>query len=139
MAKQKVSKTKDYGSYLWRGGKKIELEKESDRFTVMPSSREQLERLRDMSGVRNIKAVTNQVLKVETVATERDSTMSALRSERIKKGGMSQHLTYKLFHDNFLGMARTLRLSFENAVYHITAKGEQERVYLLHDFRPFGL
>lgn len=78
------TKTEDIGRYVWRGGKKIELEKEDDRFTVMPSSPEQLERLRGVPGVRDIKPVTNQVFKVETTTTERDSTMDVLRSDTFK-------------------------------------------------------
>ncbi|HJZ40550.1 MAG TPA: S8 family serine peptidase [Bacteroidales bacterium] len=67
--------------YVWRGGQKIELEKETDLFTVMPASKEHLTRLRQAPGVRNIKAVTNQVFKVETTPVERDNTMAALRSQ----------------------------------------------------------
>jgi subtilisin family serine protease len=46
----------------------------------MPASAEQLETIRNTPGVRALRAVTNQVFKVETLATERDSTMAALRS-----------------------------------------------------------
>jgi subtilisin family serine protease len=69
------------GTYVWRGGQKIEIEKEPDRFTVIPSSAEHLGKLRSAPGVRSIKSVTNQVFKVETSSAERDSTMAALRSE----------------------------------------------------------
>jgi subtilisin family serine protease len=67
--------------YVWRGGKKIELEKETDRFTVIPSGKEHLTRLRQAPGVRSIKEVTNQVFKVETSPVERDNTMATLRSQ----------------------------------------------------------
>lgn len=79
--KQPKSKPTDIGSYVWRGGQKIELEKEDDRFTVIPSNPEHLERLRKAPGVRAVKPVTNQVFKVETTATERDPAMTTLRSE----------------------------------------------------------
>ena len=79
--KEPKSKSTDAGSYVWRGGQKIEIQKEDDRFTVLPSSPEHLERLRQAPGVRAIKPVTNQVFKVETTATERDTAMSSLRSE----------------------------------------------------------
>ncbi len=69
------------GTYAWRGGRKIELEKEPDRFTVIPSSEEDLDKLRSAPGVRSIKAVTNQIFKVETTPTERDGAMAAMRSE----------------------------------------------------------
>ena len=76
-----TKKAKDVGHYVWRGGHKIELEKQGDRFTVQPSSPEQLERVRSAPGVRAIKPVTNEVFKIETTATERDAAMAALRSE----------------------------------------------------------
>ncbi|HEX8141073.1 MAG TPA: S8 family serine peptidase [Pyrinomonadaceae bacterium] len=69
------------GQYLWRGGHKIEVEKVVDRFTVIPATPVQLESLRNAPGVRNVTAITNQVYKVETTKTERDASMSALRSE----------------------------------------------------------
>lgn len=79
--KEERVKAEDNGSFIWRGGQRIMLEKESDRFTVMPSSPEHLERLRRVPGVTGIKPVTNQVFKVETSMTERDGAMAALRSE----------------------------------------------------------
>lgn len=82
--KQPTPKPTDIGSYLWRGGQKIEVQKEDDRFTVLPSGPEHLERLRQAPGVRVIKPVTNQVFKVETTATERDTAMSSLRSDAYK-------------------------------------------------------
>jgi hypothetical protein len=35
--KSSVNKAEDLGSYVWRGGKRIELEKEDDRFTIIPT------------------------------------------------------------------------------------------------------
>lgn len=75
---------KDHGGYLWRGGKRIPLEKESDRFTLMPSSPRQLEELRRIPGVRAIERVTNEVFKVETTSTERDTAMATARSESFR-------------------------------------------------------
>jgi subtilisin family serine protease len=84
-----INNPENIGSYVWRGGEKIELEKQTDRFTVMPASQNQLERLRGAPGVRNIKPVTNQVFKVETTATENDATMATLRSEAF--GAVAHH------------------------------------------------
>ena len=84
MAKAKKSSTDkqtDFGAYIWRGGQKVAIEKEGDRFTVIPTTLEALERLRNAPGVRDIKPVTNQVFKVETTMTERDAAMAAVRSE----------------------------------------------------------
>lgn len=77
-------KSEDYGNYFWRGGEKISIEKEEDRFTIIPTSPEQLERLRTAPGVRAIKPVTNQVFKVETTTTERDTAMAAVRSDAFR-------------------------------------------------------
>ncbi len=73
--------TKDYGAILQRGGHAIPVEKEVDRFTVMPSSAEALERVRSAPGVREVTRVTNQVFKVETSSTDRDTAMAAIRSD----------------------------------------------------------
>jgi subtilisin family serine protease len=80
-ARSQRTKFKSQGTYVWRGGRKIDLEKELDRFTVIPSSADELNRLRSAPGVRSIKAVTNQIFKVETTPNERDGAMAALRSE----------------------------------------------------------
>ena len=77
---ERSSNSRDLGSYVWRGGEKIRLEKAQDRFTVMPSGPRQLEDLRRAPGVREILPVTNQVFKVKTGATERDAAMATVRS-----------------------------------------------------------
>jgi len=82
--KSSVNKAEDLGSYVWRGGKRIELEKEDDRFTIIPTDQRQLESANAIPGVRKIVPVTNQVYKVETTTTERDSAMAALRSDTHK-------------------------------------------------------
>lgn len=79
----------EYGEYLWRGGKKIALEKVEDRFTVTPRNQDQVERLRQLPGVRAVKPVTAQVYKVETSATDRDVTMGTARSEPF--GSVAHH------------------------------------------------
>jgi subtilisin family serine protease len=82
MARQPASNNpENIGSYVWRGGEKIELEKVADRFTVMPASPNQLERLRSAPGVKDVKPVTNQVFKVETTATENEAVIATVRSE----------------------------------------------------------
>ena len=68
------------GSYTWRGGNKILLEKMEDRFTVMPGDSRQLERVRSATEARAVEPVTNQVFRIETTSTERDGMMERLRS-----------------------------------------------------------
>ena len=74
------SNPEDLGSYVWRGGEKIQLEKAEDRFTVMPAGPRQLDALRNAPGVQEVQPVTNQVFKVRTTATGRDAAMATLRS-----------------------------------------------------------
>jgi hypothetical protein len=67
MPTRRATKTaKKTATSVWRGGKQIELEKLEDRFTVMPGSRRQLERLRKASGVRNVNNIlqfmTNKII-----------------------------------------------------------------------------
>ncbi|MBE9179306.1 S8 family serine peptidase [Oculatella sp. LEGE 06141] len=78
------SNFESYGNYMWRNGQKINLEKSLDRFTVMPSNSEQLDKIKSAPGIKGISPITNQVYKVETSMTERDSAMSALRSEAFR-------------------------------------------------------
>jgi subtilisin family serine protease len=68
------------GDYTWRGGRKISLEKVDDRFTIMPRNREQVARIQAISNGDAIKPVTNQVYKIETTVTRRDTLMDHLRS-----------------------------------------------------------
>jgi len=72
------------GSYTWRGGNKILLEKMEDRFTVMPSDSRQLERVRAATEARAVEPVTNQVFRIETTSTERDGMMERLRSPNFR-------------------------------------------------------
>jgi subtilisin family serine protease len=82
----------DNGSYLWRGGRRIALEKETDRFTVMPADGEQLARLKSAPGVHAVQPITNQVFRVETTMSARDAAMSALRSDAY---GVVAHHAYR--------------------------------------------
>ena len=68
------------GSYTWRGGNKILLEKMDDRFTVMPGDSRQLERVRSATAAQAVEPVTNQVVRIETASTQRDGMMERLRS-----------------------------------------------------------
>lgn len=77
---ERSTNSEDLGSYVWRGGDKVRLEKAEDRFTVIPSGPRQLHELRNAPGIREVQPVTNQVFKVKTSATERDAAMEAVRS-----------------------------------------------------------
>ena len=59
-----ASETKDLGEYFWRGGKRIELERESEYFTALATSEDDLERIRALPGVDQVKRVQNRIFKV---------------------------------------------------------------------------
>ncbi len=81
--KKSISEEEDFSGHLWRGGRKIDLEKVEDRFTITPENDEQVEKLKKVPGVQAIKPITRQVYKVETSASDRDKAMEIVRSESI--------------------------------------------------------
>ncbi len=68
------------GDFLWRGGQRIDLEKEADRFTLLLLDPTHLKTLSALPGMQDINPVTDQVFRVKTTATERDAIMAAIRS-----------------------------------------------------------
>lgn len=84
MPKQKRIATAGNESVLWRGGRGIPVEKQEDRFTVIAPTTEQIQQLRQVTGVQHIKRVSRNVYKVETTQTERDSVMAAMRSDAFR-------------------------------------------------------
>src|SRR5574342_757185 len=103
--KKSSSKKGDLGNSVWRGGRKIEIEKEDDRFTIMPTDKKQLEIVKSL-GVKEVTRVTDQVFKVITTSGERDPTMSTLRSDAFK---ITAHHAYR-------------PKNTEGTVYYITDK-----------------
>lgn len=77
------------GSTLQRGGRRIDVEKVDDRFTVMPSGPAAVERLRAAPGITGVTPIVRGVYRVQTSSTERDAAMSAVRSEGI--GAIAHH------------------------------------------------
>jgi subtilisin family serine protease len=84
-----MSEKKNLGNYFWRGGQRIELEKEEEFFTAVASDESDLERVRLLPGVREVKLVGNQVFKVHVAQDQRDAAMDRFRSEEI--GGVCHH------------------------------------------------
>jgi subtilisin family serine protease len=105
MPKRKKTHTDDE-SVLWRGGERIAVEKQEDRFTVLAQTAAQVEALRKVAGVQAIKRVNRQVYKVETTQTERDGVMAAMRSGAF---GAVAHHAYK-------------PVGSEGTVYYLTNK-----------------
>lgn len=56
-----MSDDKNLGSYFWRCGQKIELEKEEELFTAIANDEAELERVRSLSGVSDVKRVQNRI------------------------------------------------------------------------------
>lgn len=83
------SNAENLGSYLWRNGQRIELEKERDRFTVILSDPQRLEQLRSMTGIRDIKPITQKLFRITTSPELLEGTMAALRSDLV--GAIAHH------------------------------------------------
>lgn len=74
----------DEAMVLWRGGRPIAVEKQEDRFTVIAPTAAQVEQLRNVAGVQDVKRVNRQVVKVETTSNDRDDVMAAMRSDAFR-------------------------------------------------------
>ncbi len=83
MARRNNNNHKDMGNYLMGGGKRVELEHESDRFTARQTDTQQLERLRSVPGVRSVLPATREVSRVLTTMNERDAATNTLRSSAL--------------------------------------------------------
>ncbi|MEL7065358.1 MAG: hypothetical protein AAFP00_16580, partial [Bacteroidota bacterium] len=75
--------------YLWRGGKKIKLEKESTFFTVVLKEEDQKEQVTSLPGFRQMKRVHHSTYKVQIEAESLDSAMDQIRSDQVK--GVCHH------------------------------------------------
>jgi subtilisin family serine protease len=79
------------GSYLWRNGQRIDLEKAASRFTVMLHDPHIVNQLRQLPGIESIQSVTDQIYKVNTAANDREDVMNQLRSDEF---GVVAHHAY---------------------------------------------
>lgn len=69
----------DIGSYLYRGGKKINLEKTGDTFTAILSKSSDMEKLK--SKAKSIKMLHGNIAELVVDPDERDKLMDEIRSE----------------------------------------------------------
>jgi subtilisin family serine protease len=76
-----MSGASELGSYLWRGGKRVELEREEEVFTAIVDNQAELDRIRSLPGVSTVEPVRSGVFKVQVDAKQRDSAMEHYRSE----------------------------------------------------------
>jgi subtilisin family serine protease len=77
------------GNYFWRGGQRIALEKEPEFFTAIVKDESELERVRSLPGVSEVKPVQNRIFKVHVAQNQRDEAMDRYRSEEL--GGVCHH------------------------------------------------
>jgi subtilisin family serine protease len=68
-----------FKSYLWRGGEKIAVEQVEDRFTIVPATKESLEKIHRLPGVEQVKKLQPRIYQVRTNPAERDVTINLLR------------------------------------------------------------
>lgn len=71
------------GDYFWRAGQRIEVEHEDDVFTVAVDNEEELERVRALPGVTDVKPVQSRIYRIKVSKEERDKAMDRVRSKEI--------------------------------------------------------
>ncbi len=82
-------KRKDLGSYLWRGGKRIDIEKEEDVFTAKVESEAELNSLCSLPGVKEVRPLQAKQYRVYVEKGRRDKAMADYRSKDIS--GIAHH------------------------------------------------
>jgi len=90
---EEIGDAMGYGSYLWRGGRQIYVERETAMFTVMIESASALERIQDFPEVKAVTPLSNRIFKVETYTDICDRLMERWRASDI--GGICHH-AYRL-------------------------------------------
>ena len=80
-----MAKKSNAGSYLWRGGRKIDLEREEEVFTAILEDEAELERVRAMEGVEAVEPVQNRVFKIRVAEAQRDAAMAQVRSRQMDR------------------------------------------------------
>ena len=81
--------TKNYGKHIWRGGEKITVEKEDEVITVTIRSAQELERIKNLSGVKKVRHVNQSIHKITVEPQSRDDVMKVIRSEELS--GVCHH------------------------------------------------
>lgn len=66
-----------------RGGEKIEIEEEEEFFTVYLKDKKELEKVKHVSGIDDVKSVQPQIFKVHVSKEKRDEVMDFLRSKEM--------------------------------------------------------
>lgn len=84
-----MSGNREYGSYFWRGGHQIDVEKEAEFITVLLDDERELETVRAIPGVETVEPVVDRVFKARVQERQRDEVMEAVRST--ERGIVTHH------------------------------------------------
>lgn len=84
-----MNENKNLGSYFWRGGKRINVDKEEEVFTVLVNNEAELHQVESLPEVKEVNPVQNRVFKVSVLKDKRDSVMDHIRSQKLK--GVCHH------------------------------------------------
>ena len=79
----------DIGSYFWRNGEQIAVEREAEYITINVKDKAELDRVRALPGVAEAKLVQNRLYKVLVEKNQRDAVMEHIRAEDM--GGICHH------------------------------------------------
>jgi subtilisin family serine protease len=77
------------GDYLWRGGERIPVEKEESVFTAVVHDEEELERVRSLPGVHEVRPLETRIVRVYVDEQLRDRAMEEFRKG--DDGGVAHH------------------------------------------------
>jgi subtilisin family serine protease len=75
-----MSEEAGYGDYIWRGGRRIKIEKEPEFITFMLHDAEELETVRGIEGVEEVEPVIDRVFKARVREPKREKIMEEVRS-----------------------------------------------------------
>lgn len=84
-----MAKNARLGKYFWRGGQRIDLEKEDEFFTAIVRDGAEEERVRSLPGVSEVKPVQNRIFRIHVSKDQRDAAMDRFRSKEM--GGVCHH------------------------------------------------
>ena len=88
-----MSEDANIGSYIWRGGNKIKISKIPDNFTIIVRNNQDVEFIRSMPGISEVKQVQKGICKVKVSSEKIDEDMAKYRSKEV--GGICHHMYCK--------------------------------------------
>lgn len=134
---QRSAKSSSLGSHLWRGGKKIELEKDEEVVTAVVRDERELNRIKGLSKVKDVKRVTGAVYRIKTAPSARDKVMETIRSDAM--AGIAHHAYRpKGTKETRYYLTDTLVAEFKNSLSldEINAILEEKRLEVVKEYGP---